>query len=514
MTAPAPPGSWAELVAAATVGTDRRGGDPAELLDAAAAVALYRRAGARAARPSGGDAPAAAPAESAAVVPAAAAARLAGLLAGTGVTDGEQRVPLLAQWLRIAAERGLLAPPEYLPALLDEGRRRTDLRPRILRAGGARVGWLAARRAEWGYLAGTADDRDAYAPATWAAGTLGQRAGYLAAARRRDPARARELLAEDWPTLPPDDRARLIGALASGLGPADEPFLEAALDDGRREVRDAAAELLARLPSSAYAGRMAARARAALRVEGGRALVTPPVESDESMRRDGIAARLPAGVGPRAYWLVEILARTPLSIWDPSVLAAVRGDDWAEPVRRGMARAAAAQQDPAWAARLLALVAPSRSTAHGGAPHSAGGGAVGGNGAGGGELADRELVEALYAALPPGERMERLSRALRADPGVPGLDRLLARCPAPWPDDFAAAVLDGIDVLARSGGLAYQVDAVCRVAALSLPPSLADRVSALIDVVGRQPSASYRLRALHRLLDTLRLRHDMIEEFR
>ncbi|WP_213450571.1 DUF5691 domain-containing protein [Rhizomonospora bruguierae] len=476
-------------MAAATVGTDRRGGDPDALLDAAVAAALFRRAGVRPVRLAAGQLPAPAPSESSPVAPPAAASRLAGLVDGPGTPDGEQRVPLLAEWLRIAAERGVLAPPERLPALLDEGRRRPDLRPAIRAAGGERIRWLAARRAEWGYLAGTEDERAADDPVTWSTGTLGQRAGYLAAARRRDPAKARELLAEDWPGLPPDDRVRLIGVLPAGLGPGDEAFLEAALDDRRRAVREVAAELLSRLPASAYAARMAERARRAIRVSGRHAEVTPPEEFDEPMRRDGIPARPPAGVGPRAYWLTEILARTPLSTWDTGVLAATRGDDWAEPVRRGLARAAAAQRDPVWAALLLPLVG------------------------GGGPAADRELVEALYAALPPAERMARLARAVRAEPGASGLDRLLAACPAPWPEPFAAAVLAGIGALAASGSLAYQLDAVCRVAALRLPPAAAEPVRALIDEVSRQPSANYRLRALHRLLDTLRFRHDMIREF-
>jgi hypothetical protein len=210
-------------------------------------------------------------------------------------------------------------------------------------------------------------------------------------------------------------------------------------------------------------------------------------------------------MGPRAYWLAEILARTPLSTWDESVLRATRYDDWAEPVRRGLARAAAAQRDPVWAARLLALVAP--------APASPGHGRAGQGGAGPADPIDRELVESLYAALPAAERMDRLARALRADPGVPGLERLLALCPAPWPAEFGAAVLAGIGTLARSGALAYHLDAVCRLAALRLDPRLADRVAQLAEAVNQQPSASYRLRALYRLVDALRFRQDLIEEF-
>src|SRR5205807_2328349 len=155
------------------------------------------------------------------------------------------------------------------------------------------------------------DDADA-----WELGAIGGRVAYLERLRSRDPSRARDLLASAWDEEAPDDRAALIGALETGLSPADEPLLERALDDRRRQVRAVALDLLARLPGSAWGRRMAARALEYVDLSGSGPIgIEPPATCDRSMRRDGIVARPPAGTGERAWWLEEILAHTPLSVW-------------------------------------------------------------------------------------------------------------------------------------------------------------------------------------------------------
>src|SRR5207302_10187282 len=130
------------------------------------------------------------------------------------------------------------------------------------------AGWLAAQRPDWAYASGTpapstVDDGD-----VWELGVIARRVAYLTRLRRRDPARGRELLAEAWDAEPPEDRAMLLGALRTGLSTEDDPVLERALDDRRRQVRDVALDLLSHLPHSAYGQRMATRARACVDLSG------------------------------------------------------------------------------------------------------------------------------------------------------------------------------------------------------------------------------------------------------
>jgi hypothetical protein len=492
---------WPELVAAALVGTDRRplpdagdGGDPATtVLDRAAAWSVYRRAGAPPVP--GIAAPRPAPDEPHPVAGAAAAARLAGLL--DAVWEGGARMALVAEWLTVAHERGLRVPPELLPDLLDAARRYDVLRPLVVAAGGGRVAWLAAQSPEWTYVTGTHDPSAERDPSAWREGTLGQRAAYLTALRGDEPDDARALLGEEWSTLAPEERAHLLATLRTGLGPADEEFLEAALDDKRREVRDAAAYLLGALPGSAYNGRMADRVRACLRVGEGTLTVQPPSECDAAMRRDGIGARPPSGIGARAWWLEQVLARAPLDALDDLTPELVRTastvDDWTWTTYRGLGLAADARDDHAWAAALIDLLQ--------GRP----------------DARDRQLVETLHGALAPQEVVRRGIAACAAEPSRESLYRLemlLAHIPAPWPDDLSNAVVQWIDAAVR-GPVANRVSGVCGLAAGGLVPRFAGLVARAAErlrcEVPTMPSAGY---ALDRMVTTLAFRHDMIEELR
>ncbi|HEU4425051.1 MAG TPA: DUF5691 domain-containing protein, partial [Pilimelia sp.] len=355
------PSAWPEVLAAALIGTARGGGQAPALLDAAATQGLRRRAGVPLVH--GVQLSEPAPEDGAPPVGPAAAARADALLAFDAATrdampvrDMAGRLELLAEWLAAAAAAGRRLPAELVPALLDAGRRHRELRPLVAPVAGPLAGWLALQRADWSY-ASTAPPAEATVAdaSAWELGAIGSRVAYLRRLRRRDPAQARELLDQAWDAEPPDDRAALLGALATGLSPADEPLLERALDDRRRQVRAVAFDLLTRLPRSGYAARMAARAAACVELHGtGEISVSPPAACDRSMRRDGIAPRPPAGVGERAWWLEEILARTPLNAWPPpsDFLARPINEAWLPTVRRGLARAAAIQRDGAWAAAL------------------------------------------------------------------------------------------------------------------------------------------------------------------
>ena len=64
-----------------------------------------------------------------------------------------------------------------------------------------------------------------------AAGGKSQRRVYLAALRARDPAAARELITQSWAAAGPE-RVMFLSVLANEeLSLADEPLLEAALDE-------------------------------------------------------------------------------------------------------------------------------------------------------------------------------------------------------------------------------------------------------------------------------------------
>ena len=471
---------WSDLLATALVGTDRRPGiAAAALLDRAAAWSVYRRAGTRPIH--GLVSPAPAPAEDDPVVRNAAAHRLAILADPDIFGDATIRLALLAEWLTEAARRGWRAPPELLPDLLDLGRRQRELRPLIVAAGGARLGWLAQQNPEWTYITSTAGREDG----RWDEGTRGERIAHLTALRRADPATGRALLMEEWSALPSDERVELLPRLAVGLGPDDEEFLEAALDDRRREVRTVAIDLLNALPGSAFNLRMAAQARACVTIRDGVIAVQPPADCDPKLRRDGVVPRPPAGIGERAWWLEQVLARAPLATWgDPtrSFLSHSIEEGWDVVVLRGLARAASLQRDSAWADALLDRIDLAASPA---------------------------IVAQLYPALGPAELVKRAIEAMRDE--TAGLGRLieyvLEHCPAPWPTELATAVLAGLEAHGKHRRMPYDLYRVSRIAALRMPPAFAAVAAAVA-----QRTDSRGIGVFERLAEILQLRHEMIQE--
>ncbi len=365
--------TWHDLVTASLIGTERAvvpavgipGLPPADdgprdpaavLLDRAALATAARRAGRRPDRAE--PLPMCEPDPRPAVGPAASR-RLARLLS-------REHLDLLTEWLTAVAARGLRIPPQSLPALLDAARRGWPANsglPRLLaEAGGPRVMWLAGLNPDWEFVAVPTWETDE----AWRLGDVRRRRDYLASVLATDPDAARDLVTDGWPAAGPGDRVMFLSVLADRLAPADEPLLEAALDDRAEDVRRWAAYLLARLPGSALGQRMAERARRCVRIEygdrGPRLTVTPPTGCDALMRHDGITPG-PARGRPqppdRTRLLLEVVARTPLRTWtegfglSAAQVVSVPSDDWAPTLFAGWSQAAIAQGDRNWMAALL-----------------------------------------------------------------------------------------------------------------------------------------------------------------
>jgi hypothetical protein len=495
--------SWPEVLSAALVGTDRRplseGDDPAQLLDAAAAWSVYRRAGVLPRTDLGPPAPA--PPEDRPMVVPAAAARGGALLTAGGPYDGGTRSALLTEWLGLVAEHGQRVPPEFLPDLFDLSRFQSTLRPLVRAAGGARVGWLAGLNPDWARFVGPDDapPRE-LSERAWHEGGRARRRAYLAARRRADPGAARALLAADWAAMGQDERLDLIDVLADGLSADDEPFLEQALDDRRPEVRQRAADLLGALPGSEFNRRMVVRAQTYLRIEEGRLVVSPPDARDAAMARDGVSDP-PAGAPRRPWWLGEVLTRTPLaaltSLPPPRFLALPVDDEWRPVLLRALAGAAVRQQSPQWATALLDVVSADQA----------------------------RLVETLAEILGADELHRR---ALAALTGRPPADWIAAlnRCPAPWSAELAATALKtwesvatapepagaGPGAVLAGRQLTRALDRLSRRAALVMPPSLAGAATAAVRRLQEGAQPDTRIDPLAWVASVLSFRHRMIEE--
>lgn len=291
------------------------------------------------------------PPESQPILPESAAAVLKRMLTG-------EHKDLLPELLQRAAVGGFILPPETLPALLDV--QEPGLRALILPVLGARGAWLAAQNQDWGWAL-PRDPRQA-----WETGTRAERLAALKAIRAERPAEARKWVQEEWQRESPEDRAAFVSAFSIGLSPDDEPFLEACLDDRRKEVREAAQMLLLRLPQSRLVERMWARAHPLVRA-GATLEVTLPEEADSAAKRDGLnGAPLRKGMGAGANRLAQLMACVPPVRWSQALrrspatlITLAQESEWHEPLLVGWALAACRTQDADWAAAVLQQAAAS-----------------------------------------------------------------------------------------------------------------------------------------------------------
>ncbi|HET9224837.1 MAG TPA: DUF5691 domain-containing protein, partial [Roseiflexaceae bacterium] len=392
---------WNDILSAAIIGVERRpfqmprgdgtlGAllariDPADregaLLAAAGMVALYRQSGRLPASLTAPGVPVCPPDERRACGPRATQ-RLATLL------DGNQRA-LLPEWLTALDAASRRVADAMLPDLLELGRRQSGLREAILPVLGRRGRWLAAQNPDWSYASAEVrglraeSDPETLSPQAsalrpeWETGSPAVRLALLREVRGAAPALARELVAATWASEKADDRAAFVEVYTIGLSVDDEPFLESALDDRSKEVRRAAAGLLARLPNSRLAARMLERVEPLLAWVAGekprllglragqpaRIEVTLPAICDKAMIRDGVEPKPPAdrkGLGEKAWWLFQMLSAVPPASWSrkwsvapADLLVAAAAGEWNELLLDGWAAATLTFNDTAWAESLL-----------------------------------------------------------------------------------------------------------------------------------------------------------------
>ncbi|MCA6611488.1 MAG: hypothetical protein IM516_05085 [Pseudanabaena sp. M158S2SP1A06QC] len=220
---------------------------------------------------------------------------------------------LLPELLDRLANLGLRVHETSLPSLLDLGKRQADLRESISKGLGKRGQWLAVQNPEWNYVA-TEDE------SVWETGSNAARLMWLTKLRLQEPNQARQLLESRWKQESASDRAAFLEVLGNGLSMADEPFLEALLDDRSKEVRRVTVDLLTCLPESRFCQRAITRVQDLVKLqrEGNQSyfLIDLPETHTPEMLRDGIEPKSSdVQIGDRTSWLLKILASTPLSFW-------------------------------------------------------------------------------------------------------------------------------------------------------------------------------------------------------
>ncbi|MEO1095224.1 MAG: DUF5691 domain-containing protein [Cyanobacteria bacterium J06638_28] len=376
----------------------------------------------------------------------------------------------LPELLSLIAQAGQRVPERQLPKLLQLGQQTAKLRPIIAAAVGKRGQWLAAQNSDWGYAqvaGGEAFEPDSpQLQAVWQNGRRSERVLLLQRWRQADPDAARVALEAIWSTVSAKEREVLINELGTNLTMADEPFLEAALSDRAKSVRQAAAHQLVRLPNSRLCQRMTVRTQPLVQLQGeGRSFtvaVTLPAVHEPEWAQDGIPAKAQSGKSQRGGWLEQLLAATPLDAWgNPSTaIPATQNHAWQEILIRGWGLAAERQQRADWAAALASSSAAS-------------------------SLLDNALMGQLLALLPAPQQAQQLQAQLPSQPTEEDSLRwlnLVAQSHQDWDLAFSQSVLARLVAMAQSNprksyALAYET----RNLRLTLHPDLAPEVAIALE---------------------------------
>lgn len=290
----------------------RRDSAESALLDTAGLLSQQRRA--IAVPPRAESRAEACPAETLPVCTAQAAEIILKLVRG-------ERWGVLGEIFSLIAGKGHRLPHRMLPELLEAAAKNVEMRTNLMPIIGQHGKWLGKEVKEWKFASGADLDRR-----DWEEGTTPARVLMLKRLRARNPAEAREWVMETWAQDAAAAREEFVRTFEIGLSLDDEQFLERALDDRSQKVREAAANMLGRLPESQYAARMTERAIPLIRMsEEGIPLLNKkskleavlPESYDPSWARDGITEKAPSNqVSPRAHWYAQILSSVPPSAWN------------------------------------------------------------------------------------------------------------------------------------------------------------------------------------------------------
>jgi hypothetical protein len=266
------------------------------------------------------------------------------------------------EFIECLLENGKTLPPDSLPQLLytpDFGRWWEKLQPAI----GAGGRWLLAQNPEWWQWTARHQQLD------WHTGSKTERQDLLHHIRQKAPSEALPLLDATWKDEDYRDKVDFLKQLETGLSAHDEPFLENCLDEHRKEVREVAARLLAKMTGSRLAGRMRRRARACFRLEGMELKVDLSGEPDQDTARDGIArSHLVWEGGSKAAYLGQVVASLHPHEWEvffqkkpAEVLHLFAQNDWAGTLLKGIVEASALHADDRWMEAVVSFWMTSES---------------------------------------------------------------------------------------------------------------------------------------------------------
>ncbi|GJM31192.1 MAG: hypothetical protein DHS20C18_01930 [Saprospiraceae bacterium] len=217
----------------------------------------------------------------------------------------------LPEFLGLLGANNQCLPPEALPPIFDSALRDPEFWALVRPTIGAGGHWLLSLNPDWQALRENTNISD------WETSNREERTAIIRYLRHTDPQLAIVLLERTWHQDSVADKMAFLPLLEINIAPGDEDFLEARLDDSRKEVRQKAALLLATIKGSALQQRLLDQIQKILRWDNKKVEFDVPAELPETTLRDGIRPSPKRGAGGmKADWLQQLVGRIPPAWWE------------------------------------------------------------------------------------------------------------------------------------------------------------------------------------------------------
>jgi hypothetical protein len=277
---------------------------------------------------------------------------------------------IIPEWLSLAIAHKKRIPDELLPEILQYIEKNPDLIEKTLQVIGNRGRWLVLR------MPGMEKFRSAIRVESlpedeienfWQTEKLYARNLLLQKIRKINPANGLALVSSTWKEDKADERNTFLSTLIHGISMDDEPFLENALDDRSREVRQTAIDLLSYLPQSRLVQRQITRIQPYIQWQPGSLLrkaqleFSFPEEITKEMERDGVIRvnRFIRTFGEKGNILLHILRSIPPTYWNTrlqknpqELLEIIQASDLKDLILESWNAATSLSQDSEWAKTL------------------------------------------------------------------------------------------------------------------------------------------------------------------
>ncbi|MCB1156616.1 MAG: hypothetical protein KDK45_03865 [Leptospiraceae bacterium] len=155
-----------------------------------------------------------------------------------------------------------IIPPEFVPRLLDYGKKFIELRKYLPDSTGKRGEWLVSLNPDWDYLSPKTEKE------AWEEGKTAERVELLKNVRERDAALSREYLLSTWKEENAANRTAFLLCMRQGLSPDDEKMLESFLSDKSDRVRSIAVDFLVRIKDSKLRSKLSAYIPSCIKFKG------------------------------------------------------------------------------------------------------------------------------------------------------------------------------------------------------------------------------------------------------